>query len=129
MLRLMLVFSCVALTHLHFSCHASEDEAILIATGDTNGPKQPHASVAADGWVHVVFGSGEEVSYCSSSDNGKSFSQPTVAFHVPNLALGMRRGPRITAFGDSLIITAIGGKQGKGRDGDLFAWRSNDRGV
>jgi len=28
-----------------------------------------------------------------------------------------------------LIITAIGGKQGKGRDGDLFAWRSNDRGV
>jgi hypothetical protein len=40
----------------------------------------------------------------------------------------MRRGPRITAFGDLLIITAIGGKQGKGRDGDVLAWRSNNRG-
>jgi len=40
----------------------------------------------------------------------------------------MRRGPRITAFGDSLIVTAIGGKQGKGRDGDLLAWRSDDLG-
>ncbi len=127
MLRLLLVFSCVTL-----SCclsHANADDAILIASGDTNGPKQPQASIGADGMIHVVFGSGEEVSYCKSTDSGKSFSNPSVAFRVPNLSLGMRRGPRIAAAGDSLIITAIGGKQGKGRDGDLLAWHSNDRGV
>ena len=114
-----------------FLCHAIQlkaDEVILLAAGDNNGPKQPQASVSPDGLVHVVFGSGEEVSHCRSDDNGKSFSKPTVAFRVPNLSLGMRRGPRITAFGDSLIITAVGGKQGKGRDGDLLAWRSSDCG-
>lgn len=103
-------------------------DPISIATGDANGPKQPQAAIAADGTVYVVFGSGEEVSFCTSTDDGKSFSTPTVAFRIPNLSLGMRRGPRITAFGDLLIITAIGGKQGKGRDGDVVAWRSNNRG-
>ena len=126
MLRFLVVATCVA-----FSCHSipvSADEAILIASVDSNGPKQPQAAVSSNGVVHVVFGSGDEVSHCSSSDNGKSFSKPSVAFRVSNLSLGMRRGPRITAFGDSLIVTAIGGKQGKGRDGDLLAWRSDDLG-
>ncbi len=126
MLRLLFVLSCVSL--FDSLCHARADESILIATGDTNGPKQPQAAVSSDGIIHLAFGSGEDVSYCHSNDGGTSFSKPTVAFRVPNLALGMRRGPRITAFGDALIITAIGGKQGKGRDGDVLAWRSNDRG-
>ncbi len=126
MLRLLFVLTCMSL--LNCLCHAHADESILIATGDTNGPKQPQAAVSSDGIIHLAFGSGEDVSYCHSNDGGRSFSKPTVAFRVPNLALGMRRGPRITAFGDALIITAIGGKQGKGRDGDVLAWRSNDRG-
>lgn len=126
MLRFLFVLSCVSL--LFRLSHASADEAILIATGEKIGPKQPQAAVSSDGIIHLAFGSGEEISYCHSNDGGKSFSQPSVAFRVPNLALGMRRGPRITAFGDSLIITAIGGKQGKGRDGDVLSWRSNDRG-
>ena len=126
MLRFLFVLSCVSL--LNNLTDASADEAILIATGETNGPKQPQAAVSSDGIIHLAFGSGEEISYCHSNDGGKSFSNPSVAFRVPNLALGMRRGPRITAFGDSLIITAIGGKHGKGRDGDVLSWRSNDRG-
>ena len=112
-----------------FTLTSIADEAILIATGGANGPKQPQAAISQNGIVHVVFGSGEEVSHCSSSDHGKNFSKPSVAFTIPNLSLGMRRGPRITAFGSTLIITAIGGKQGKGRDGDVIAWRSNDSGM
>ncbi len=126
MLRRILVLTCVSLSLQ--CCNARADDAISIATGDAKGPKQPQAAVAADGTVYLVFGSGEEVSFCSSTDNGRSFSTPAVACRVPNLSLGMRRGPRITAFGDSLIITAIGGKQGKGKDGDVLAWRSNNRG-
>lgn len=108
---------------------ARPDEAVLIATGDASGPKQPQAAVSADGTVYAVFGSGEDIFVCSSNDGGKSFSKPTVAFRVPNLSLGSRRGPRITAHGDTLVISAIGGKQGKVRDGDVLAWRSNDRGT
>jgi hypothetical protein len=44
------------------------------------------------------------------------------------MSLGMRRGPRIASSGDAVVITAIGGPQGKGRDGDLIAYRSTDRG-
>lgn len=126
MLRFLLFLSFVTLS-LH-SSNTRAGEAISIASGDGNGPKQPQAAVAADGTVYVVFGSGEEVSLCISTDNGKSFSTPATVCRVPNLSLGMRRGPRITVYGDSLIITAIGGKQGKGRDGDVLAWRSNNRG-
>ena len=110
-------------------CNAKTDEAVLLATGDENGPKQPQAAVVSNGTVYAAFGSGEDIFVCSSSDSGKSFSKPSVAFRVPNVSLGSRRGPRITAHGDSLIISAIGGKQGKGQDGDLLAWRSNDRGA
>ncbi len=110
-------------------CIARLDEAVLIATGDANGPKQPQAAVSSDGTVYTVFGSGEDIFVCSSNDSGKSFSKPTVAFQVPNVSLGSRRGPRITAHRDTLVISAIGGKQGKGRDGDVLAWRSSDRGA
>ncbi len=131
MLRCLTAPWSVALLFVAISLHGSRaqaDEPILIAAGDANGPKQPQAAIANDGTLYVVFGSGEEVSVSSSRDHGKSFSKPVVAFRVPNLSLGMRRGPRITCFGDALIVTAIGGKQGKGRDGDVLAWHSSDRG-
>ncbi len=41
----------------------------------------------------------------------------------------MRRGPRIVATDDAVVITAIGGKLGKGQDENLFAWHSTDRGA
>ena len=44
------------------------------------------------------------------------------------MSLGMRRGPRVVASGEAVCITAIGGKQGKGRDGDLLAMHSADGG-
>jgi hypothetical protein len=40
----------------------------------------------------------------------------------------MRRGPRIAATDKAICVTVIGGKQGKGRDGDLLAMRSVDGG-
>jgi hypothetical protein len=40
----------------------------------------------------------------------------------------MRRGPRIAANGQTVGVTAIGGSQGKGRDGDVLAYISSDGG-
>ena len=104
------------------------DEAIVISSSNVAAPKQPQAAISADGIVHVVFGVGEDVVHCRSMNEGKSFSEPKVAFRVPNLSLGMRRGPRIAIAGETLIVSAIGGKLGKGKDGDLVSWRSNDGG-
>jgi len=99
-------------------------EPVVIAKGDGNqSPKQPQAALAADGTVHVAYGVGDTVFYTRSDDGGQTFSPAGEAFRCPNLSLGMRRGPRIAVAGTVPVITVIGGPQGKGRDGDLQAWR------
>lgn len=104
-------------------------EPIVVASGEgREAPKQPQAAVSADGTVDLVYGADDYVVHCRSTDGGKSFGLPKRAFPVANLSLGMRRGPRIVTTKDALVVTAIGGPEGKGRDGDLQAWRSTDGG-
>ncbi|MFM7058082.1 MAG: sialidase family protein [Planctomycetota bacterium] len=100
----------------------------LAAGSGTSAPQQPQCAVDPAGRVHVVFGQGNEVWYCRSRPDASGFSSPRRAFSVPNMSLGMRRGPRITTTSHAIVITAIGGAQGKGKDGDVLAWRSTDDG-
>lgn len=93
---------------------------------DASTPKQPQACVSSEGVVYVTFGVGDQVYCCQIS--GEKCTEPQVAFRVPNMSLGLRRGPRIAHSGTSITITAIGGAQGKGRDGDIMAYRSFDNG-
>jgi hypothetical protein len=44
------------------------------------------------------------------------------------LALGMRRGPRVAVSGKSIMLSAITGELGGGKDGDLTLWLSKDQG-
>ena len=102
-------------------------EPFVIFDGNANAaPKQPQACASEDGTVHLTFGVGEQVYYCRME--GDKASAPQSAFTVPNLSLGMRRGPRIAKAGKSIVISAIGGKQGKGKDGDVLAYQSLDEG-
>ncbi len=108
---------------------AHAEEPIVIASGHGERiPKQPQAAIGPDGNVHVVFGIGNTVQYTGSTDGGFTFGKSAKAFEVPNISLGMRRGPRIAATKDAIVVTAVGGKQGKGKDGDVLAWRSTDAG-
>jgi hypothetical protein len=91
-------------------------------------PQQPQVAIDARGAIHVVFGAGDQIRYCHSTDGGATYSQPVNLPSVDEMSLGMRRGPRIVATSDALCVTAIGGKQGKGRDGDVLAIRSADGG-
>jgi len=75
----------------------------------------------------MAFGMNNTVLYCRS-DDGKSFSSPVELPGEFVMSLGMRRGPRIAVAGDSICISAIGGKQGKGRDGDVLSYHSSDQG-
>ncbi|AMV35563.1 hypothetical protein VN12_25955 [Pirellula sp. SH-Sr6A] len=102
-------------------------EPITIMLGkDANAPKQPQACIASDESVHVAFGVGEHVYHCVMDEQTKPVAKK--AFFIPNMSLGMRRGPRIAHTGRAITITAIGGAVGKGRDGDLLAYRSLDNG-
>ena len=62
-------------------------EPVIVASG--NGAKQPQAAVATDGKVHLIYGSGESVFYCRSTDEGATFAKPHEAFRVSNMSLGM----------------------------------------
>ena len=105
---------------------SSEPPAII---GNENlQPRQPQMAIDRNGAVHLVFGSQGEVYHCSSIDEGRSFSSPIQVGQLRYLSLGMRRGPRIVVAGKAIVVSAIGGELGGGRDGDLFAWKSVDGG-
>ena len=77
----------------------------------------------------LVYGSDEAVFHCRSTDAGAIFTKPQEAFRVSNMSLGMRRGPRISVAGKAVVVMVVRGQQGKGRDGDVLAWRSADDGA
>ncbi len=105
-------------------------EPIVVSSGKgAQAPKQPQIAMGTEEVVHVVFGIGDGVQYARSSNAGETFGKPIQAFRVSNLSLGMRRGPRIATTKDAIVVTAIGGRIGKGRDGDVLSWRSTDDGM
>lgn len=81
---------------------------------------QPQLAVAADGRVWLAFGRGQEIFVARSDDRGATFGGPVRVAALPSLMLGRRRGPRIAAHGDNLVVTAMAG--------ELFAFRSKDGG-
>src|SRR5437868_2801166 len=118
MLRLLL--PTVALISLVTLARAGD--AVVVAPG-----AQPR--LAADGQdVYLVFGRKATVCLAVSKDGGKTFGEPREAITVPHMPLGMRRGPRVAVSGKAIVVTAITGAAGGGKDGDLYAWRSTDAG-
>lgn len=86
----------------------------------TTGATQPQVALGDDGRIHLTYGQGGEVLYTNSAD-GATFSAPLRVGRLEKLALGMRRGPRIAASPDTLLITAL-----SHADGNLHAWTSAD---
>lgn len=89
----------------------------------------PQAAVDAKGRVFVVYASAALVSMSISSDSGASFGAPVAVGRIGKIAVGMRRGPRVAALPQAVVVSAIGGARGDGHDGDLVAWRSTTAGI
>ena len=117
--------SLVVCTFFATSAFAS-DPFTVFKGKDASAPKQPQACVSSDGVVHVTFGVGDQIYYCNIE--GEKCSVRQAAFRIPNLSLGLRRGPRIAQTGTAIVVTAIGGAIGKGKDGDIMTYRSLDNG-
>jgi len=95
---------------------------IEVLTPDLRGAVQPQVAVTPSGRVHVVFGK-ENAIYHTTSPDGRGFSPPFKIGTLDKLALGMRRGPRVTATDQTVLITGI-----SHADGNLHAWTSGDAG-
>lgn len=113
----LVLFSCCSLT-----ARAASPVRVTADPGIAN-PRQPQAAVDEQGAIYIAFGAGEAV-YCAvSSDGGKNYKKPVKIGDVNQLALGMRRGPRIAAGHGTVVVSAISHEAG-----NLLSWRSIDGG-
>ncbi len=84
------------------------------------GAAQPQIAATADGRVWLVYGQGRDVLVARSDDSGNTFQPASTVASLPQLMLGMRRGPRIAARGDTITVTVVAP--------ELLAYRSTDAG-
>jgi hypothetical protein len=112
-----------------YALAAPAPEALLVTpAGALREAREPQVAVDGSGDVYVTYGA-KNALYCSvSKDGGRTYASPVKVAEEGVLSLGMRRGPRIAVSGKTVTITAVYGRQGKGRDGELLAWRSPDGG-
>jgi hypothetical protein len=107
---------------------AADETASIDSSPRFQTPKQPHIIVTDQGRIQLTFGSETSIFHTISTDQGKTFREPTLVAKPTKLALGMRRGPRIASADNHLLISAVTGELGGGKDGDLVLWRSSDAG-
>jgi len=69
--------------------------------------EQPQASVDNEGVVRLVFGKKDQILFSSSDDNGKTFTPPVLVALVPEMHLGMTRGPQLASSKDYSMVTAM----------------------
>ena len=72
----------------------------------TEGGRQPQIVCDERGVVHLAYGMEDKIFYIRSEDSGQSFSTPAAVAKIPKLMVGMRRGPRIAAVNNVILVTA-----------------------
>ncbi len=90
---------------------------------------EPQIAIDSDDRVYITYGMGDATYVSISTDKGRSYRQPVKVGEPGRLSLGMRRGPRIAVNKGVVTVTATYGGQGRGRDGDIVAFRSMDKGA
>lgn len=103
MKKLFLVL-CIASLFTH--CTTSEDKPVFIGQG-----QQPEAAVDPEGIIRVAYGKSDSIFCITSRDKGKTFSEPVWVGTLPEMHLGMTRGPQIACSKNFSVITAMD-KQG-----------------
>jgi hypothetical protein len=114
----------------------------IVVLDTPEGAREPQVAVGHRLWQDVGSGPGGTTPLCATvyvTCGTKSgvyvvasryccavFDPAKRIASVGSLALGMRRGPRVAVSGETVVVTAIAGEQGGGRDGDLLCWRSTD---
>jgi hypothetical protein len=126
--KLIIVAACVAVGPVTAVPSLAVEPVTVVEKSAIPDARQPQVAVDPAGKVYLVFGVENSI-YCAiSDDGGKSYRQPSKVADAGVMSLGMRRGPRIAASEKTVIVVAVGGEQGHGRDGDLLTWRSSDGG-
>ncbi|MEO5649688.1 MAG: hypothetical protein ABIR03_07165 [Ginsengibacter sp.] len=84
--------------------------------------QMPNITKDKRGDLHLVYGVGDSIMYVSSSENGHSFSSPSLISVLPGLAASHTRGPQIAATDNGLIVIACN------NSGDIFSYNKSGSG-
>ncbi len=89
--------------------------------------KQPQVAVEGSR-AAIAFGAGNDIFCITSTDGGRTFAKPVKLPSGGVMSLGRHRGPRVAFSGGAIVISAVSGKMGMGKDGDVLSYRSTDGG-
>ncbi len=90
-----------------FSPKAPPATVVISAKGS-----QPAVAVDKDGSLHVTFGYTNQILYASSPDGGRTFTPAKEIATLPDMHLGMTRGPQIAVTADFIVVANVT-KQGR----------------
>lgn len=82
---------------------------------------QPQVAKDAAGMLRLVYGRTDSIFCTTSGDAGKTFSKPILVGIVPDMHLGMARGPQLASSVSYSLVTAIDKK------GDIHYFTLNHR--
>ncbi|HEY4291371.1 MAG TPA: hypothetical protein VGN00_29925 [Puia sp.] len=69
--------------------------------------QQPQIAVDNNGIIRVAFGRKDKIFCVTSVDQGVTFSEPVLVADVPEMHLGMSRGPQLASSDHYSVITAM----------------------
>jgi len=117
MYKLLKIFLLIFIACFFISC--KEKKAIAKADFIIGNGQIPNIAKDKSGTIHLVYGLGDSIMYTFSSDNGQSFSSPSVVAVLPDLFSFAMRGPQIAVNNSAVIVTACTTK------GDIFSYYKN----
>lgn len=98
------IISLIIIVYLLSGCTTKKIESksdYVIANGE-----MPALAKDKNNNLHLVYGSGDSIMYCMSSDNGNTFSKPKLISVLPHVYAFAMRGPQIAANDKGIIVTA-----------------------
>jgi BNR repeat protein len=103
--------------------------ALLAQSPVVTGWPGQQPQLAGDGRrVFLTFVRDGAIVVLRSADRGRTFGEASPIRPAGKIAVGNHRGPRIAVTDQAVVVTAIVGEQGGGKDGDIVAYRSTDEG-
>lgn len=90
----------------------STSKDVVVAKG-----KMPNMTTDKRNNVHIVYGTGDSIMCVSSTNNGKTFTPPSLVAVLPGLFASAMRGPQIASTDNGLIITACTNK------GNIYSYK------
>ena len=103
--------------------------ALLAQSPGATGWSGTQPQLAGDGQrVFLTFVRDGAIVVLRWADRGRTFGEASAIRPAGKIAVGNHRGPRIAVTERAVVLTAIVGEQGGGKDGDVVAYRSTDEG-